>query len=114
MGYLNDAQHKIVSDAVADAELVTSGEIDLALLYDQDGIGDCPSRLILMEDLWFYAAPDDWPFATPPGVPVPLAEVMALDLGAPPPPAPHTEPEQPADIDDGAKDFFEEVISDKD
>jgi cysteine synthase A len=35
-------------------------------------------------------------------------------FGAPPPPAPHTEPEQPADIDDGAKDFFEEVISDKD
>lgn len=64
-------------------ELVTSGEIDLALLYDQDGIGDCPSRLILMEDLWFYAAPDDWPFATPSGVPVPLAEVMALDLVLP-------------------------------
>ena len=35
-------------------------------------------------------------------------------FGAPPPSAPPPEPEQPADIDDGAKDFFEEVISDKD
>ncbi|MEF2554501.1 hypothetical protein VQ042_24920, partial [Aurantimonas sp. A2-1-M11] len=40
-------------------ELVTGGEIDLALVCDKDAIGDCSSRLILMEDLWFYAAPDD-------------------------------------------------------
>ncbi|TFF22037.1 LysR family transcriptional regulator [Jiella endophytica] len=64
-------------------EWVKSGEIDLALLYDEDGIGDCASELILREDLWFYAAPDDWPFETPPGEPVPLAAVMALDLVLP-------------------------------
>ena len=64
-------------------EWVKSGEIDLALLYDQDGIGDCASELILMEDLWFYAAPDDWPFETAPGEPVRLADVMQLDLVLP-------------------------------
>lgn len=64
-------------------EWVKSGDIDLALLYDQDGIGDCTSELILMEDLWFYAAPDDWPFETPPGEPVQLAAVMRLDLVLP-------------------------------
>ena len=40
MGYLNEAQHKIVSDAVADAELVTSGEIVTVLADRSDGYTD--------------------------------------------------------------------------
>ncbi|WP_198174165.1 LysR family transcriptional regulator [Mesorhizobium xinjiangense] len=64
-------------------ELVKNGEVNLALLYDLDGVGECASRLILREDLWFYAAPDNWPLDTPPGQPVQLDKVMALDLVLP-------------------------------
>ncbi|MBO0902170.1 LysR substrate-binding domain-containing protein [Jiella sonneratiae] len=64
-------------------ELVTKGDIDLALLYDQEAIGDCTSDLVLTEDLWFYSAPDAWPLPTPPGQPVPLGAVTRLDLVLP-------------------------------
>lgn len=40
MGYLNEAQHKIVSDAVAQAELNTSGEIVTVLADRSDGYSD--------------------------------------------------------------------------
>jgi putative membrane protein len=40
MGYLNEAQHKIVSDAVAAAELETSGEIVTVLADRSDGYSD--------------------------------------------------------------------------
>ena len=66
-------------------EWVLTGEVDLAILYDTDGIGDCPAEAILHEDLWFYAGADDWPFDTRPGVPVPLAAALAQDLVLPSP-----------------------------
>lgn len=59
---------------------VGAGEIDIGLLYDLDGLSDCTSRLLMHEDLWFYAAGDDWPFPTLPGSPVPLAALQGLDL----------------------------------
>lgn len=40
MAYLTEAQHKIVSDAVADAELKTSGEIVTVLADRSDGYTD--------------------------------------------------------------------------
>lgn len=64
-------------------EMVKAGELNLALLYDLDGIGECSGQAILREDLWFYSAPDFWPFDTPKGDPVPLDQVLDLDLVLP-------------------------------
>ncbi|QIE46494.1 LysR family transcriptional regulator [Pseudohalocynthiibacter aestuariivivens] len=64
-------------------EWVMSGEIDLAILYDNAGLGDCVSELLLTEELWVYSAPEDWPFGTPPGAPVDLRDVIAQDLVLP-------------------------------
>ncbi len=64
-------------------EWVMSGEIDLAILYNNTGLGDCVSELLLTEELWGYSAPDDWPFRTPPGAPVDLGDVIAQDLVLP-------------------------------
>lgn len=64
---------------------VAAGEIDIGLLYDREGLADCTSRLLLHERLHFYAAPDDWPFDTAPGSPVPLAALDGLDMILPSP-----------------------------
>ena len=40
MGYLNEAQHSVVSEAVAEAELTTSGEIVTVLADRSDGYSD--------------------------------------------------------------------------
>ena len=62
---------------------VMKGEVDLALLYDVSNIGDCTASLLVQETLWFYAAPDDWPFETPPGQPVSLRQVAGTELVLP-------------------------------
>lgn len=62
---------------------VMKGEVDLALLYDDRNIGDCTSSLLVHEDLWFYSAPDDWPFDTPPGEAVDFRKVAATELVLP-------------------------------
>ena len=64
-------------------DLIRNNEIDLALLYDVEELGDCTSELLLREDLWFYAASDDWPFETPPGVPIALSKIADLDMVLP-------------------------------
>nr|WP_309503953.1 LysR family transcriptional regulator [uncultured Roseovarius sp.] len=64
-------------------EWVMSGEIDLAILYDNTGLGDCMAEFLLTEELWVYSAPDLWPFKTPPGTPVDLRDVIAQDLVLP-------------------------------
>lgn len=62
---------------------VMDGEIDLALLYDNSDIGECSSTKLMTEDLWFYAAQDDWPFDVPPGTPIDLREALATELVLP-------------------------------
>ncbi len=64
-------------------EWVMSGEIDMAILYDNTGLGDCTSSFLLTEDLWFYSAADDWPFDTPPGAPIDLKDAISKDLVLP-------------------------------
>lgn len=59
---------------------VGAGEIDIGLVYDLEGLSDYTSQLLLHEELYFYSAADDWPFEVPPGSPVPLDAVAALDL----------------------------------
>jgi len=64
-------------------EWVLSGEVDLAILYDVSGLGECSVEKLLTEDLWFYAAYDDWPFKTKPGKPVTFKSVMNTGLVLP-------------------------------
>ena len=64
-------------------EWVMKGEVDLALLYDNTNIGDCSSSLLVNEDLWFYSAPEDWPFEAPPGEPVEFEAIANVELVLP-------------------------------
>ena len=59
------------------------GVIDIALLYDLDGLTDCVSRLLVTEDLYFVAAADSWPFPSAPGSPVLLRDLEGLELVLP-------------------------------
>jgi LysR family nitrogen assimilation transcriptional regulator len=54
--------------------------VDLGFLYEVDDIRNFEVRQLMSEDLHFFAAPDDWPFASAPGDPVSLAEIGKLEL----------------------------------
>lgn len=56
------------------------GTVDVAFLYDLDRKEHFVGRHLLDEQLCFFAAPDAWPLSTPPGRPVPLADIVGLDL----------------------------------
>lgn len=65
-------------------EWVMSGEIDMAILYDNSNLGDCTSEFLLTEELWVYSAPEDWPWSEPPGTaPVEFTQVLAQELVLP-------------------------------
>jgi LysR family nitrogen assimilation transcriptional regulator len=57
--------------------------IDLAILYETSGLKNAESRLLLHEDLFFCAPADDWPLSTPPGAPVRLADLAAIEMVLP-------------------------------
>ena len=54
--------------------------IDLAFLYEVNELKHCEVSKLMSENLYFFAAPDNWPFSKPPGTPVELSEVQQLDL----------------------------------
>jgi LysR family nitrogen assimilation transcriptional regulator len=54
--------------------------IDLAFLYDVNELKHCEVSKLMSENLYFFAAPDNWPFSKPPETPVELSEVQQLDL----------------------------------
>ncbi len=54
--------------------------IDLAFLYEVDNLKNCHVQKLMTEDLHFFAASDNWPLKTPPGTPVQLADLVALDM----------------------------------
>jgi len=54
--------------------------IDLGFLYEVNDLKHCVVQQLATEDLHFFSAPDGWPMATPPGEPVRLADIAALDL----------------------------------
>lgn len=56
------------------------GTVDVAFLYDLDRKEHFSARHLLDEQLCFFSAPDAWPLSTPPGRPVPLADIVGLDL----------------------------------
>ncbi|WMS43785.1 LysR family transcriptional regulator [Acuticoccus sp. MNP-M23] len=59
------------------------GTVELCFLYDLDEVGHFRATHVLDEELCFYAAPDAWPFDTPPGTDVPLKAMEALDMVLP-------------------------------
>lgn len=56
------------------------GKVDMAFLYNTDRKDHMKMRHLLDEQLCFFSAPDNWPFESPPGAPVRLADVAALEL----------------------------------
>ncbi len=54
--------------------------IDLGFLYDFDDARLFEARELMQEDLYFFAAADNWPIARPVGQPVTLAEIAGLEL----------------------------------
>jgi len=64
-------------------EWLEEQSIDMALLYDTVGLKNAEVTTLLYEDLHFYAPPDIWPLATPPGADVPLEALVGLELVAP-------------------------------
>ena len=54
--------------------------IDLGLLYDISSVRHLTHTKLMTEELCFFSAPDAWPFDTPPGTAVKLADLQALDL----------------------------------
>jgi len=57
--------------------------LDLAILYDTSNLRHMQSRLLMTEDLYFFASPDAWPLKSLPGTPVSLAAVASLELVLP-------------------------------
>ena len=64
-------------------EWLQDGSIDLGVLYEISLLKSFHSRLLMTEDLYFFAAPDAWPLASDPNEPVGLAEVARQDLVLP-------------------------------
>jgi len=59
------------------------GSLDLAILYDVRVVRHMQIRPLVSEELRFFSAPDAWPLPSPPGRPVGLADLAALDLVLP-------------------------------
>jgi LysR family nitrogen assimilation transcriptional regulator len=57
--------------------------IDLGLLYDVATVRHLNFRHIMSEKLCFFSAIDAWPFQTPPGAPVRLADLEPVELVLP-------------------------------
>ena len=57
--------------------------IDLGILYDVSAVRHLTYRQLMTEDLFFFSAPDAWPFETRAGSAVKLAEVAPVELVLP-------------------------------
>jgi len=54
--------------------------IDLGILYDPDPAGQLDCMPLVSEALHFFSAPDAWPFSSPPGSAVRLADLAGVEL----------------------------------
>jgi len=57
--------------------------IDLGFLYDYDDARLFEARELMHEELYFFAAADNWPLRRAVGEPTPLAEIAGLELVLP-------------------------------
>lgn len=56
------------------------GTVDLALLYDVTDVEKYTGTHVIDEELYFYSAPDAWPFETSPDQPIPFRELAHVDM----------------------------------
>ncbi len=56
------------------------GSINLGILYDPDPAGQLDCVPLVSEALHFFSAPDAWPFSSPPGSAVRLADLVGVEL----------------------------------
>ena len=54
--------------------------IDLGILYNINAVRHLTHVHLMTEELYFFSAPDAWPFDNPPGSPVRLADLAAIEL----------------------------------
>ena len=59
------------------------GSIDLGILYDISMVRHFHARHLMTEDLYFFSAPDAWPFKTPPEEPVARSDIAPYELVLP-------------------------------
>ncbi|MGI3211762.1 LysR family transcriptional regulator [Roseovarius tibetensis] len=64
---------------------IDDGTVDIGFIYDLAGAEHFRTTHVLNERLFFFSGPDAWPLDTPPGTPVPLRALQALDLILPSP-----------------------------
>ncbi len=57
--------------------------IDLGFLYDYDDVRLFEARELMQEELYFFAAADNWPLKRAVGEPTPLSEIASLELVLP-------------------------------
>ena len=57
--------------------------IDLGILYDVAALRNMQTRLLMTEDLHFYAPQNHWPLKTAPGEPVSLTALASIELVLP-------------------------------
>src|SRR5581483_5946561 len=58
---------------------------NITFLYEVNELKHCDICKLMSEDLYFCAAPDNWPLPTPPGKPVAFSDIHQLDLILPSP-----------------------------
>jgi len=59
--------------------------IDLAILYDLDAMRHMHSRLLMFEEMHFFAAPGAWPLQSRPGEPIALDDLRGIEMVLPSP-----------------------------
>ncbi|MBY6048434.1 LysR family transcriptional regulator [Vannielia litorea] len=56
------------------------GTVDMALIYDMKDIEKYEGTHVIDEELYFYSAPDAWPFKQPPDQPIPFSALSGVDM----------------------------------
>ena len=62
------------------APWLEDGTVDLALLYDLREVEKYTGTHVIDEELYFYSAPDAWPFEAPPDQPVSFGDLASVDM----------------------------------
>lgn len=59
------------------------GTVDIGIIYDLENADKLNTTHVLDEELFFYSAPDAWPFKTPPTEPITFKELSEVEMVLP-------------------------------
>ncbi|KHA54044.1 LysR family transcriptional regulator [Sulfitobacter geojensis] len=59
---------------------LVDGTVELALIYDLKDVEKFPGTHVIDEELFFYSAPDAWPFDSSPDQPISFRELGKVDM----------------------------------